>query len=200
MAKTDALVAAMDADPAVLLVRIKEGAKAYEVAALAAARIGAQVYLDSYTYVEALLNSNRVESMPMALQALADAVHRKPSTMSNWYAKGRLISQERLDVQSIDPSAVDAFARARGTVPKSAQLRIISMIKRGENGGEIRRALTAARPPKEAKALADKGQLTKLRCKMEMMGVQSLISQFFGERVDMLALDKTGNVLLESDG
>ena len=198
-AKTPAVLAG-EADPAALLDRIKDGALAFEAATIAAARVGAQLYLDSFVYMEMLVNSHRVESLALAKQTLAASVRRSPSTMGRWYLIGRLISQKGLNIEVVDPTAADLYSRTARSLPKSAQLRILTMLKKGEPAAEVRRAINAAKPSAETKSVIDKGELTKLRCKMEMMGVQTLISQFFDTRVDMIALDKDGNVLLESDG
>lgn len=189
-------------DTAALLARIKSRFTEVEFQARKLAKLTSQLYLDSYCYVELLKAGNRVESTALGLQALADAVGYSFGGVEKWYYVGKDISGHKMDPQVVDAPAVSAWSRAKKNLPQSALLRICNQIKKGAKLVEIRKAINLSRinrKDKEVRELAESGQLTALRAKMELMGVNNMLAKFYGRPVDLVVLDQvTGDTLMES--
>jgi hypothetical protein len=165
------------------------------------------VNANTYAYVTYMVSMQDARDVRHGCSLLANMLKVSETRVELWFYTGRFMAVNKLHPDRVDSAAARECYNMRQSLTKHELLRAIDLVKRKKPGPDVRREVRAiisksrkanlATAERKAVRAVNRGEMTKTRCKMEVMACKTFLATLYGNDIEIKVLDRSGKVLID---
>lgn len=189
-----------------ILTRLKKNVHEVDVHTAKVRRLTAQVFADTYAWVESMMSVGSYVNNTEAIRDLAGTLRKNRTTVFNWYYYGEFMREHAMRVGIIDPQSVRLLRHYHKSMRRADFLATLTVVKEGADTRKVGPMIKKTRIKIPANAeksavreivyLRQRRMLNKTNLRFRAVGFKLLCQETLEEEVEIHVISKKSKKVL----